>query len=94
MADLIFAVHSNLRLLLGENVGLTVGQSNSISCLAAPTRGKRFIAHSTCLYSGQSISVYRVEVWDDLSNFIADMRGNGFTKVAQKPLEIYRAFSI
>jgi len=79
LADLTFAVHSNLRLFLGENVGITVAQSSSISYLAAP-RGKRLIARSLCLSSGRNVSVYRVEVRDDLGNFIADMRGNGFTK--------------
>ena len=81
LADLAFAVHSNLRLFLGEKAGITVGQSNSISYLAAP-RGKRLIARSVCLSRGKSVSVYRVEVRDDLGNFIADMRGNGFTKAA------------
>lgn len=79
LADLAFAVHSNLRLLLGETAGITVGQSNSISYLAAP-KGKRLIARSTCLSRGRSVSVYRVEVRDDLGHFVADMRGNGFTK--------------
>jgi acyl-CoA thioesterase len=81
LADLAFAVHSNLRLLCGEAIGLTVGQSNSISYLAA-ARGKRLIARSTCLSSGRSVSVFRVEVRDELGTFVADMRGNGFTKAA------------
>jgi acyl-CoA thioesterase len=79
LADLAFAVHSNLRLLGGEKTGITVSQSNSISYLAA-ARGERLIARSTCLSSGRNVSVFRVEVRDDLGNFIADMRGNGFTK--------------
>jgi acyl-CoA thioesterase len=81
LADLAFAVHSNLRLFLGEKAGITVGQSNSISYLAAP-KGQRLIARSVCLSRGKSVSVYRVEIRDDLGNFIADMRGNGFTKAA------------
>ncbi|MDR3323829.1 MAG: PaaI family thioesterase [Zoogloeaceae bacterium] len=79
LADLAFAVHSNLPLLCGAKVGMTVGQSNSISYLAAP-RGKRLIARSTCLSRGRNISVFRVEIHDDLGNFVAEMRGNGFTK--------------
>jgi acyl-CoA thioesterase len=79
LADLAFAVHSNLRLLRGEAAGITVGQSNSISYLAA-ARGKRLIARSTCLSSGRNVSVFRVEVRDELGTFVADMRGNGFTK--------------
>jgi len=82
LADLAFGVHSNLRLFLGENIGITLGQSNCISYLAAP-KGKRLIARSVCLSSGRNISVYRVEVHDDLGNFIAEMRGNGFTKAVR-----------
>lgn len=79
LADLAFAVHCNLRLFTGENVGITVGQSNSISYLGT-AKGQRLIARSTCLSQGRSISVFRVEVRDDLGNFVADMRGNGYTK--------------
>jgi acyl-CoA thioesterase len=81
LADLAFAVHANLRPLCGEDVGITVGQSSSISYLAA-ARGKRLIARSTRLAGGRNVSVFRVEVRDDLGNFIADLRGNGFTKAA------------
>jgi acyl-CoA thioesterase len=79
LADLAFAVHSNLRLLAGEKIGITVGQSSSISYLAA-AKGKKLIARSTCLSRGRNVSVFRVEVRDELGNFVADMRGNGFTK--------------
>ncbi|GHU26094.1 phenylacetic acid degradation protein [Betaproteobacteria bacterium] len=79
LADLAFAVHSNLPLLCGEKVGITVGQSSSISYLGA-AKGQKLIARSTCLSRGRSVSVFRVEIHDDLGNFVADMRGNGFTK--------------
>jgi acyl-CoA thioesterase len=79
LADLAFAVHSNLPLLCGAKVGITVGQSNSISYLIA-AKGKKLIARSRCLSRGKNICVFRVEVVDDLGNFVADMRGNGFTK--------------
>ena len=79
LADLAFAVHSNLRRLCGEKVGITVGQSSSISYLAE-AKGKKLIARSTCLSRGRSVSVFRIEVRDDLGNFVADVRGNGFTK--------------
>jgi acyl-CoA thioesterase len=79
LADLAFAVHSNLPLLCGAKVGITVGQSNSISYLTS-AKGKRLIARSTCLSRGRSVSVFRVEIFDDLGNFVAEMRGNGFTK--------------
>ncbi|MDR2364770.1 MAG: PaaI family thioesterase, partial [Zoogloeaceae bacterium] len=43
LADLAFAVHSNLPLFSGAQTGITVGQSCSISYLARP-KGKRLIA--------------------------------------------------
>ncbi|MDR1662109.1 MAG: PaaI family thioesterase [Azoarcus sp.] len=79
LADLAFAVHANLSLICGEKTGATVGQSNSISYLAA-AKGARLIARSSCLSRGRNVSVFRIEVRDDLGNFVADMRGNGFTK--------------
>jgi acyl-CoA thioesterase len=82
LADLAFAVHANLRLLCGDAVGITVVQSSSISYLAA-ARGKRLIARSTRLSNGRSISVFRVEVRDELGNFVADMRSNSFTKTVE-----------
>jgi acyl-CoA thioesterase len=81
LADLAFAVHSNLPLLCGASAGVTLGQSNSISFLAAP-RGKRLIARSACLTRGRSISVFRVVVRDDTGRSIAEMLGNGFAKQA------------
>ncbi|MDR2788503.1 MAG: PaaI family thioesterase, partial [Candidatus Accumulibacter sp.] len=69
LADLAFAVHSNLRLFTGDGAGLTVGQSNSISYLSA-AKGQRLIARSTCLSRGRNISVFRVEVRDELGNFV------------------------
>ncbi|MDR1646622.1 MAG: PaaI family thioesterase [Zoogloeaceae bacterium] len=79
LADLTFAVHSNLPLLCGERVGITVGQSNSISFLAPP-KGRRLIARSTCLARGKRVSVFRVEVRDDQERPVAEMIGNGFTR--------------
>lgn len=84
LADFAFAVHCNLKLFSGEKTGITIGQSNCISFLTAP-KGTRLIARSTCLSSGRSVSVYRIEVRDDLGNFVADMRGNGFTKTPPPP---------
>jgi acyl-CoA thioesterase len=83
LADLAFAVHANLPLLCGAQTGITVGQSNSISYLARP-KGKRLIARSTCLSRGQSVCVFRVEIFDDLGNFVAEMRGNGVTTRRQE----------
>ncbi|MCL2184370.1 MAG: PaaI family thioesterase [Treponema sp.] len=78
LADLTFAVHSNLAWVCGENVGVTVGQSCSISYLKS-TKGSRLIASSACLSKGRSISVYRISVKDDLGVLIAEMIANAFT---------------
>lgn len=78
LADLTFAVHCNLAWVCGENVGVTVGQSCSISFLKS-TKGKRLTAKSVCLSKGHSMSVYRICVEDDLGVPIAEMLANGFT---------------
>jgi acyl-CoA thioesterase len=79
LADLAFAVHSNMALVCGEDTGLTVAQSCSISFLKA-TRGTRLIATSSCLSKGKTISVYRITVKDDLGMPIAEFTGNAFTR--------------
>jgi acyl-CoA thioesterase len=78
LADLAFAVHSNLDLACGADRGITVGQSCAISFLKN-TRGKRLVAQSFCLSRGRNISVYRIAIRDDLGVLIAEMHGNGFT---------------
>ncbi|MDR1537025.1 MAG: PaaI family thioesterase [Clostridiales bacterium] len=78
LADFTFAVHSNLKKICGEDVGLTVAQSCAISFLKS-ARGKKLESVSTCLSRGRNISVYRIFVSDDLGSPIAEMHGNGFT---------------
>ena len=78
LADLAFAVHCNLAMVCGEDVGATLGQSCSISFLKG-TRGSRLTAKSTCVSKGRSMSVYRICVEDDLGVQIAEMLANGFT---------------
>jgi acyl-CoA thioesterase len=78
LADLAFAVHSNLALVSGADVGITVGQSCSISYLKS-SKGSRLTARSSCLSKGRNMSVYRIAVEDDLGVPIAEMHGNGFT---------------
>ncbi|MCL2087956.1 MAG: PaaI family thioesterase [Oscillospiraceae bacterium] len=77
LADLAFAVHCNMDMVCGEDVGVTVGQSCSISFLKA-TRGSRLIAETSCLSKGRRVLVYRVSVKDDLGTDIAEMLANGF----------------
>jgi acyl-CoA thioesterase len=83
LADLAFAVHSNLDLASGAGVGITVGQSCSISYLKS-TRGKRLTAESACLSKGRTMSVYRVSVRDDLGIAIAEMLCNAYTTVKKE----------
>ena len=82
LADFTFAIHSNLDNLCGCDVGNTVGQSCKISYLKS-TRGNYLIAKSKCLNKGKNMSVYQVEITDDLDKPIAIMIGNGFT-IAKK----------
>ncbi|MDR1001343.1 MAG: PaaI family thioesterase [Clostridiales bacterium] len=80
LADLTFAVHSNLQLAAGQSdVGMTVGQSCSISFLKSPT-GSSMTARSACLSRGRNISVFRISVYDEGGTLCAEMFGNGFTK--------------
>ena len=76
LADLAFAVHGNLAMFSGEDVGVMVGQSCSISFLKS-SKGKRLIAKSTCLSKGRRVSVYRICIEDDLGVAIAEMIANG-----------------
>jgi len=78
LADLTFAVHCNLPWVCGEDVGVTVGQSCSISFLKS-TRGAKLTAVSSCLSKGRSMSVYKISVKDDLGMPIAEMLANSFT---------------
>jgi acyl-CoA thioesterase len=84
LADLAFAVHANLALVRGEDVGITVGQSCGISFLKSP-KGTKLTARSVCLSRRRSMSVYRIEVTDDTGAPIAEMHGNGFTTVKRPP---------
>ena len=80
LADLAFAVHCNLEMVCGADIGVTVGQSCNISFLKG-TRGKRLFAKSCCLSKGRSVSVYRISIEDDLGVHIAEMQANSFTTV-------------
>ena len=78
LADFTFGIHSNLNNLQGLDVGNTVGQSCNISYLKS-TKGKYLIAKSKCLKKGRTISVYQINIKDDLGEEIATMVANGFT---------------
>jgi len=78
LADFAFGVHCNVSRICGEDVGVTLGQSCTISFLKS-TKGKCLTATSTCISKGRNISVYRICVEDDLGVPIAEMLANGFT---------------
>ncbi|MDR2967265.1 MAG: PaaI family thioesterase [Methanobacteriaceae archaeon] len=78
LADFTFGVHSNLYNLSGFDVGNTVSQSCDISYLKS-TRGNCLIAKSKCINRGKNMSVYQINITDDLGKQIAVMIGNGFT---------------
>ena len=78
LSDFAFGVHANLRRCSGADVGVTVGQSCSISYFRSPKAGK-LIARSTRLHGGRTMSVYRVTVEDEAGGLISEMHGNGFT---------------
>ena len=78
LADFTFAVHSNLANLSSLSVGNTVAQSCNISYLKS-SKGNCLIAKSKCIKKGKTMSVYQINIVDDLNNLIAIMIGNGFT---------------
>jgi acyl-CoA thioesterase len=85
LADLTFAVHSNLPMVTGAaDVGMTVGQSCSISFLKSP-RGRVMTSRSACLSRGRNISVFRISVYDEAGTLCAEMFGNGFTTAKKRP---------
>ena len=78
LADLAFAAHCNMAMVCGEDVNVTVAQSNSITYLKS-TNGKRLIARSACLSRGKTVSVYRICIEDDLGVPIAEMLSSAIT---------------
>ncbi|MDR3310339.1 MAG: PaaI family thioesterase [Oscillospiraceae bacterium] len=76
LADLAFAVHSNLPAVLGEDVGVVVGQSCSVSYLKG-TRGAVLYAKTKLLHRGKSVCVIQVSITDDLGVSIAEVLCNG-----------------
>ena len=78
LADFTFAIQCNLDNLCGCDVGNTLAQSCNISYLKS-TKGDCLIAKSKCLKKGRNMSVYQVDITDDLGQEIAIMIANGFT---------------
>jgi acyl-CoA thioesterase len=77
LADFAFAVACNLEMACGADVGITVGQSCSISFLKSP-RGKLLKARAEPLSKGRTVKVFQVRVTDEAGTLVAVMTGNGF----------------
>ncbi|MDR1954199.1 MAG: PaaI family thioesterase [Clostridiales Family XIII bacterium] len=78
LADSAFAVASNAGLIERGEPKITVNQSASISYFRPPKGGK-LIARAEKISGGRRMSVYRVEVSDELGTDVALMVGNGYT---------------
>jgi acyl-CoA thioesterase len=78
LADSAFAVASNAGFIERGESKITVNQSASISYFRPP-KGRRLIALAKKVSGGRQISVYRMEVSDELGTDVALMVGNGYT---------------
>jgi acyl-CoA thioesterase len=78
LADSAFAVASNVGHLAREEKKITVSQSASISYLK-PAKGKRLIATAQKISGGNRVSVYNIDVADELGTQVAHMIGNAYT---------------
>jgi acyl-CoA thioesterase len=78
LADSAFAVASNAAHIARGEKKITVNQSASISYLK-PAKGKRLIARASKISGGNRISVYSIEVTDELGTKVARMTGNAYT---------------
>jgi len=76
LADLAFAVHTNLPNKNDPDYGIVVGQSCSISYLKG-TRGTVLYAKSRLLHRGRKVVVVGITIVDDLGVVLADLLCNG-----------------
>lgn len=78
LADSAFAVASNIGHLEKDENKITVGQSASISYLKPP-KGKKLIANARKISGGKRISVFSIEIKDELGTDVAIFTGNAYT---------------
>ena len=78
LADFTFGIHANVDNFSGPIVGATVTQSCTMTYLKS-TKGNILIAKSKCIKKGRNMSVFQIDITDDLGEKIAVMIGNGFT---------------
>ena len=72
LADFTCAIASN-----GYSEKKTVSQQVSITFLA-PAKGSRLIAEASCLREGRTTAFYAVDVKDELGNYVAHAKMNGY----------------
>lgn len=77
LADFAFAVASNLEDLKADIEAVSISQSCNI-LFFRPAKGDQLIAETICLQKGRKISVYRVEVRDNLGTKVAEMTGTAY----------------
>lgn len=80
LADFAFAVASNLEDLKADNQAVSISQSCNI-LFFRPAKGDKLIAVTNCLQRGRKISVYRIEVRDNLGTKVAEMTGTAYRVV-------------
>ena len=73
LADFAFAVAAN-----GFADSITVSQSADIHFLS-PAKGGVLTAEARCLRAGRTVSLYTVDVKDDLGTYVAHVTISGFT---------------
>jgi acyl-CoA thioesterase len=78
LADTAFAVACNAKYIIEDVPKLAVSQSASIS-YHRPPKGKRLVATARLVAGGKRISVYQMEVTDELGTKVATMIGNAYS---------------
>jgi acyl-CoA thioesterase len=77
LADSAFAVACNAALIDADEKKVTVSQSANITYFRPP-KGKTLIAEARRISGGRRISVYRIEVRDELGVDVALMTANAY----------------
>ena len=77
LADSAFAVASNVGHFVRNEKKVSVSQSANITYFKPP-KGKKLIAEATRISAGKRVSVYSMEVRDDLGTMVALMIGNAY----------------
>ena len=78
LADSAFAVACNVGHFIREEKKVSVSQSANITYFKPP-KGKRLLAEAKKISAGKRVSVYSIEVRDDLGTEVALMIGNAYT---------------